>query len=328
MSKKRILSSGKIAVFLIILVSVVTVAVTFAFKSSNWKINPREFTKTSPAGVGLKIDDSLSKVNLTVSNMSCSGCVATIKGSLANVEGIKDVLVDVAGRKAEVYYDGNVVKDVTVIANAITASGYPASVQSVLTAQQIKKEKALADAKSKYYVASVGGWDIARVDLDVEVGVEKKRYTRVYGDNAFAPPEGKALENNLKSQILARLIDEGMIMQEVGKAGYKVDAATVDKEFGVFLRKSNLDLDAFKKLMSETGYDFDYYRKKFERRVLINKYLNEKILADAGNDLERQNALNAWYNNAKVLARVVYYDKDLQNLSQSQGASGRCRPVN
>ncbi|MFH1489036.1 MAG: heavy metal-associated domain-containing protein, partial [Pseudomonadota bacterium] len=178
MSKKRVLSSGQVAVFLIILVSVVTVAVTFAFKSSNGKISPREFTETSPAGAGLKIDDSLSKVNLAVSNMSCSGCIATIKGSLASVEGIKDVLVDVAGGKAEVYYDSNVVKDVTVIANAITASGYPASVQSVLTAQQIREEKTLADTKSRYYVASVGGWDIARADLDIEVGVAKKRYAK------------------------------------------------------------------------------------------------------------------------------------------------------
>jgi len=328
MSQKKILSTGKVAFFLIILVSVVTAAVTFAFRSSNAKIAPRPLTKTSPAGPVLEIDENTSKVNLAVSDMSCSGCIATIKGSLANIAGIKDVLVDLQGGKAEVYFDRNVLKDVKVVAEAITASGYPASVEGVLGAQQIREEKSLAEAKSKLYVASVGGWDVARADLDMELEAAKKRYAKTYGDNVFASPEGRALESSLKTQILSRLIDEGMIMQEVGKAGFKVGPATVDREFTELLGKSNLDLDAFKRQMNESGYGFDYFRKKFARRVLINKYLNEKILADATNELERQEALNAWYNNAKVLARVVYYDKDLQNLAQGQGASGSCCPVN
>jgi hypothetical protein len=62
---------------------------------------------------------------------------------------------------------------------------------------------------------------------------------------------------------------------------------------------------------------------------LINRYLEEKVLADAANDFEKQNAFNAWYSNSKVLAPVVYYDKELERLQQPKsGSGGGCCPVN
>ena len=59
----------------------------------------------------------------------------------------------------------------------------------------------------------------------------------------------------------------------------------------------------------------------------INKYLEEEILADASNEFEKQNLFTSWLNNAKVLAEVVYYDRDLEGLLQRQNASGSCCPV-
>jgi hypothetical protein len=37
--------------------------------------------------------------------------------------------------------------------------------------------------------------------------------------------------------------------------------------------------------------------------------------------------LNAWYRNAKTLAQVVYYDKDMERLAQSQSSSKSCCAV-
>jgi hypothetical protein len=76
--------------------------------------------------------------------------------------------------------------------------------------------------------------------------------------------------------------------------------------------------------MEEAGYDFDYLKKKLEIKVLISTYLDEKILLEATNPFERQNLFNSWFNNAQVLAEVVYYDKDLERLIQARAASGGC----
>jgi copper chaperone CopZ len=64
-------------------------------------------------------DENASKAVLDVQGMSCSGCVYTIKSSLAGIEGISDVLVDVSGGQVEVFYDGEKLQDVVRIASAI-----------------------------------------------------------------------------------------------------------------------------------------------------------------------------------------------------------------
>lgn len=351
MQRIKSIFSNKVILAVVFILLIITVAVTFAYKKTrgdSGTLPIREITSevsgaaykdniadnrpvplSAPKSVGsLAIDESTSKAILTVSNMSCSGCISTIKGSLVGIEGIKETIVDIANGKTVVYFDNKKLTDVSRIEQAISASGYPAKVQRTLAAEAIKKEKEIAAAKSKYYIASVGGYDIARVDFKTELEIAKKRYKKTYGDAVFSDPRGESLVNNLKTQIAARLVDEGIFMQEIQKAGFKVDDQTIENEFNASLQASNQKLEELERMVTETGYNFDYFKKKFQTQVLINKYLNNKVLADASNDFEKQNAFNAWYQNAKVLAEVVYYDNDLKQLLQTQTSSGGgCCPV-
>jgi len=328
MKKSPFASLNKFALLTILAVSALTVAVAFAFRSPKGDTKPVSVTEGAPSDPSSretpKLDENTAKVVLAVSNMSCSGCIATIKGSLANMEGIKDVIVDLSGGRTEVYYDRLVLKDVSRIASAITESGYPATVQRIYTAQEIQKEWDLAATKSQSYVVSVGGWDIARADFTAEMDVAKRRYAKLYGEKVFNSPEGKALENGLKAQVLARLIDEGIIMQEISKAEYKLEPQKVEQAFRDFLRQDGKDPESLKQQIQEAGYDLAYFKRKFGNRMFINGYLNERVLANAGNDLEKQSLLNDWYANAKTLAQVVYYDKDLEQLAQNQPSSSSC----
>jgi copper chaperone CopZ len=266
----------------------------------------------------------LSKAVLSVSGMSCSGCISTIKGSLAGMQGVKEVLVNLSSSKAEVYFDSSTITDVTPIASAITESGYPAALIKVVSPEEMKKERDLAAAKSAYYIATVGGWDIARADFENELRIAKKRYTGTYGENLFNTAQGKALLDNLKAQITSRLINEGIVMQEVTKAAFKVDPAAVEQEFEKLVQEHGKDQAQFKKSLEDAGYDFEYLKKKLEIKVLISTYVDEKVLADATNQFERQNLFDSWFSNARVLAEVVYYDKELERLVQAQAASGSC----
>jgi copper chaperone len=328
MKKSPVRGLNKFALLIILAVSALTVAAAFAFRSPKGGGKPFPVTEAAPADTSsretVKLDEKTAKVVLSVSNMSCSGCIATIKGSLASMGGIKDVVVDLAGGRAEVYYDSSVLKDVSGIARAITESGYPATVQRVLSAQDVQREWDTAEAKSKYTIASVGGWDIARADFTAEMDVAKRRYGKLYGEKIFDSTEGKSLENGLKSQVLGRLIDEGIIMQEISKADYKLDPQRVEQAFQDFLREGGRDPEAFKQQIQDAGYDLAYFKKKFGNRMFINGYLGERVLANAENDLEKQSLLNAWYSNAKTLAPVVYYDKDLEQLTQNQSSSSSC----
>lgn len=328
MHKPRWRFSGKIGLIAGMVFLAATVAVAFGYKASQNQDVSQPVTETNPEKKSSLPPQDLSKVILEVENMSCSGCISTIKASLSNIRGIGDILVDVGTGKAEVYYNNKVLKDVTAIADAVTASGYPASILKILSEEEIKQKRDLTAAKSQYYIASVGGWDIARTDFMAELEIAKIKYTRLYGDGLFSTARGRTLEDNLKVQTAARLIDEGVLMQEITKSGYAVDPEIVDQAFQAFLLDHGKDLEAFKASLEEAGYDFPYFMKKFEIKVLINQYLEKRILADATNPQEKQNAFNVWFGNSKLLAEVVYYDKDLERLTQANASGGSCCPAN
>jgi copper chaperone len=272
----------------------------------------------------LEITNNLSKVILRVDNMSCSGCIYTIKTSLSGLKGIQDVLVNLSAGQTEVYYDNAQLEDVNQIADAITASGYPAKITEILGSDQLKKERELAAERAVSFIASVGEWDILRDDFNTELKHAKTRYARIYGDGVFATSQGKQLMDNLKVQIASRLIDEGIQIQEIQKAGYAVDAELVAADFQNFLNEKGIDLEQFKADIEENGYVFEYFMKKFENRVLINNYLNEKILNGLTNRFEKQRRYSTWFNNAKLLTKAVYYDKELERLIQARATGSGC----
>ena len=265
-----------------------------------------------------------AKVVFRVDNMSCSGCIATIKGSLAGYAGIEDIIVDVAGGVAEVYYDGQKIKDVDQLAASITASGYPARVDRILSADEIKKEESVAASRAKYYIATVSGWDIARADFDTELVFAQKRYQQAYGETVFTTAQGKKLLDSIKAQVVSRLINEGIQMQEVQRVGYRIDTKTVDQELAEFMTQKELDLEGLKASLQKSGYPFDYFMKRFENRVLLSRYLDEKVFADAATDYDKQTLYQAWFNNARALSKVTIYDKELKRLTQNASGGGGC----
>lgn len=285
---------------------------------------PATAEPASPAALPAQISVNTSKVVFRVDNMSCSGCISTIKGSLAGYAGIQDIIVDVAGGVAEVYYNGEKIKDVEQMASSITASGYPARVDQILTADQIKKEETLAASRAKFYIATVSGWDIARSDFNTELAFAQKRYQKAYGENVFSTDQGKKLLDSLKAQVVSRLINEGIQMQEVQRNGYRVDSKVVDQELAEFMAQKELDLAGLKASLEENGYAFDYFLKRFENRVLLSHYLEEKVFANAATDYDKQSQYQAWFNNARVLSKVTIYDKELKRLSQSASSGGGC----
>ncbi|UCD78402.1 MAG: cation transporter [Desulfobacterales bacterium] len=265
-----------------------------------------------------------AKAVLDVQGMSCSGCIYTIKSSLAGFEGIRDVLVDVGSGRVEVFYDSSKLKNLEPIASAITAAGYPATLKQTLTKDEVEKENDFFASRSKLYVAAVGDWEISRDDFNTELAHIRSRYQKVYGENIFSGDQGGALLQRLQSQVASSLISEGIQMQEIRKAGFRLPKQTVEQELSDYLAKKDMALEQFRQALKDAEYDYDYFVKKFENRVTIDRYLNEKILSGLTNDLEKRQQYADWYNNAQLLAKVVYYDKNLENIVNNSAAGSGC----
>lgn len=273
--------------------------------------------------------DGSSRAIFKVEGMSCSGCIFTIKSSLAEFEGINEILVDVSAGKADIYYDATKIKDFDQIATAITASGYPAKLDKIETAEQVSKALDFMEARGRLYIASAGNLDISRNDLDTEVEYAKKIYSKNHGEVFFSTDRGKSLLNGLKREIVSRLVNEGIQLQEIQKAGFKVNKTIVDKELNEFLQKKGMKLEDYKTALKDNGLSFERFVKKFETRVLVMRYLDSEVFPGGSNDIEKQQLYSNWFDNAKLLAKVIYYDKDLERLVQNQSSgcgsgSGSC----
>ena len=311
----------KVSIGLTIGLIILVAAVAFAITSRNDGIPSQRPPEKAVAAV--ETNNGLSKVVLNVSNMSCSGCIASIKESLAGIEGINDILVDIGSGKVEVYYNAALLTDPSRIEKAITADGYPATIVKTLGPDEITKERNVADSKARYYIASVGGYDISRADFDVEMKAAGQGLRKNSG-NEPTNLDRRTLDDRLKAQVAFRLINEGILLGEIDRAGYKLNKEAINAELREYMRKSGKTEKEFKESILDAGYSYDYFLKKFETGLLINRYVDEKVLAGSNTPSDRQRAFASWFNNAKGRAEVVYYDKGVEQAVKNQTASASC----
>ncbi len=264
-----------------------------------------------------------SKAVLSVSNLSCGGCIDTITKSVATLPGTGEVSVDLASATAEVLFDANRVKDPQSIAQVITESGYPAKLQRILAPEQLDRQLARAAEASKRHIATVGQLNVPRKDFEIELSHARARYEQIYGADTFSTDQGKQLLQRIESQIAQRLVDEAVKLQEVERAGYTITADKVDQALTEFVKEKNTTLDAFKSDLASYGYPYEYFKQKFENRIRLQNYLEEIILADSLDPEDRQQRYGNWLSNARTLAKVVYYDKNIEAQVRA-GSGGGC----
>lgn len=323
---KKTFFRSKMMLFLTAVFILLAAAVSYDLKTGRGVVKEAgaRLSAADDARSRIEAVDAVSKVILNVRNMSCSGCISTIKGALSDFEGIKDVFVDVAGGKVEVYYNPERLKDITVVEKAITASDYPATIVETLSQQEIAKQRELAAAKSAYAIAAVSGYDISREDFNLEMDAAKLAARKKYGDQVFATPQGEALKKRLQAQVAGRLIEEGFLLSAIERAGYTLDEAAMNAEFKKYLAESGKDMDTLRRSSEAAEYDDDYFMKKIKNGLLINRYLEKEVLAGASTPDERRRLFSAWFNNTKSRSDIVYYDKVIEQAVKNQNASSSC----
>ncbi len=263
-----------------------------------------------------------AKAELAVDNLSCGGCIETIKTSLRPLPGIGNVSVDIASGSADVYYDADRLKNPDRIATTITNAGYPAKIERLVSAKQVGEALELAAVKARTAIASVGQQEIPRQDYMAELSHARSRYEAMYGPDVFAGARGSRLLAQVKAQIATRLVSEHIKLQEVDRSGYRMPAERVEQAMQAFLNERRTTVTDFQRDLKSNGYDFIYFKKKFAQRVRLQSYLDERILSDSIDPDDRQQRYANWLANARALAKVVYYDKEIESLIQSAGSGG------
>ncbi|MFC1770996.1 heavy-metal-associated domain-containing protein [Candidatus Margulisiibacteriota bacterium] len=108
--------------FIGIFISVLFISV-FVFNSVNYA-----FFRTARSGKSVSRQESLSRIDMSVTGITCGSCYYDIKNTLMEKKGISKVDIDPYKNIVSVFYDKNVIKDQQSIPDSITSMGYPATV--------------------------------------------------------------------------------------------------------------------------------------------------------------------------------------------------------
>lgn len=320
--KKLIQGKKNVIILLVVVAGLFALAASWTLAKSNGSTPLSSAGNSQNAVIGASGNGALwSKAVFSVDKLSCGACVDNIKKAVATLPGTGEVMVDLSGATAEVLFDAALIEEPNTIAKVITDAGYPAQVKSVLGSDQLSRELAEAKEKVKAYIASVGRRDVPRKDFEIERGHARMRYEQIYGAGTFSTPQGKQLLQRIESQIVLRLVDEAVKLQEVDRAGFALPEGKADQALADFVKEKKTTLDALKQDMASNGYPFEYFKQKLENRVKLQIYLEDTVLADSIDPQDRQQRYTNWLTNARTLAKVVYYDKNLETLVKSGNGS-------
>ncbi|MFA5773535.1 MAG: heavy metal translocating P-type ATPase [Candidatus Paceibacterota bacterium] len=100
-----------------------------------------------------------NKKTFSIKGMHCASCVGIIEGSLKKVDGVSEVIVNLATEKATIVYDGTKVTD-EKLSSAVSNVGYQALINEEIKTEdeeQKEKQKELRSLRTKVIISLILG---------------------------------------------------------------------------------------------------------------------------------------------------------------------------
>lgn len=117
--------------------------------------------------------------------------------------------------------------------------------------------------------ATVNNDIITQSELDERIVMAKKQLRAV----GVATPEEKALTE----QVLNRLVEERLILQQAKNMGMQIDDGVLNKALISIAKNNNTDLAGFRKLLEGDGYDYIEFREQIRKDMLLNQVQQQRV---------------------------------------------------
>ncbi len=260
------------------------------------------FTSSSVANTELALAE------LSVKRMTCGSCVATITEALQQVDGVQSVDVSVTTGRSQVAFDPAKI-DSAQIAKVISAAGYPATLDRELTAGQYQALQAEEAQLGEIYVAKIGQQLLARDDFNQ--AVEQRMLTAGLQQRPETPSQVlNQTWQSLKQQIL--------LLEDAERNQVVVQDGEVDLQIKK-MRQQKPDLDV--QILSRYGSK-DRFFQQTKIEMIINRNIEEHVLAGVKDPSQRQARFNAWFQELIGNSPVVIYDTGLKRATSTSGGGG------
>jgi hypothetical protein len=169
-----------------------------------------------------------------------------------------------------------------------------------------------------YYKFILPSGVAAEVNGEVITVAELDALVKANGSIAGVPAD---MQGRVRYAALSELITERVALQEARSAGVKVSEAELQEAIDGMRAASGLDEKAFEARVTERYGSMKAFRKGLELRLVLRKFVDEKVTAGARDAADANDRMNRWLQGATAKASVRIA---LEEQLPSSGGCGCC----
>lgn len=242
-----------------------------------------------------------------IERLTCGSCVNNIEKALLGLDGVASVEVNLTSNRGRVTFDP-VALDSRVIAETISAAGYPATLRLELDALEYADMQQEQSHLGQKYLAKIGTRLLSRSDF------EQLLMQRSPGPRD-QPQDERVLKlvwnEMLQRELLLSAAERNRVIVQEGEVDARLDE----------LRKQHQELD---QVMTERYGSVDGFRKILREDMTISRIIDDHAYAGNESHGEKQAKLQNWYANLEKNTEVIIYDPRLKALGDGDGGCACC----
>ena len=91
------------------------------------------------------------------------------------------------------------------------------------------------------------------------------------------PPEARRKATQALRQVLERMVDDALVLQQASELKLSVEKAEIDRAVEEVMKQNNLDTESMTGALTQQGYTMESYRKDLKKQLLRLKVINTAV---------------------------------------------------
>lgn len=242
-----------------------------------------------------------------IEKLTCGSCVSNIEKALSDLDGVGSVEVNLTSNRGRVTYDPGEV-DSKLIAEKISAAGYPASLRLELDAREYAALQQEQSQMGQEYLAKIGDRLLARSDFEKIVQQRSPAASATEQSDQLWQAVWKDV---LQRELLLSAAEQNQIIIQEGEVDLRLDE----------LRQEH---KGFEQIVVERYGSIDNFRELLREDMIINRNIDDYVYAGVKSPGERQSKFQGWYAELQKNTEVIIYDPRLKSLGNAGGGCACC----
>ena len=242
-----------------------------------------------------------------IEKLTCGSCVSNIEKALSDLDGVGSVEVNLTSNRGRVTYDPGEV-DSKLIAEKISAAGYPASLRLELDAREYAALQQEQSQMGQEYLAKIGDRLLARSDFEQIVQQRSPAASATEQSDQLWQAVWKDV---LQRELLLSAAEQNQIIIQEGEVDLRLDE----------LRQEH---KGFEQIVVERYGSIDDFRELLREDMIINRNIDDYVYAGVKSPGERQSKFQGWYAELQKNTEVIIYDPRLKSLGNAGGGCACC----